>query len=70
MKIQIIITNQFGEFFGKIVEVNEEQLETLMEMVRNFYSNGGFELSLENSEFVVFPPEVVKNSYLKVLRVS
>jgi hypothetical protein len=70
MTVQISITNQFGEFLGKKVNLNESQYQKLTEMVRNFYSNGGFELTLENEDFVVFPPEIVKNSFIKIIKID
>jgi hypothetical protein len=70
MIVQISITNQFGDFLGKKVNLNDNQYEKLVEMVRNFYSNGGFELTLENEDFVVFPPEIVKNSFIKIIKID
>ncbi len=70
MIVQISITNQFGDFLGKKVNLSESQYQKLVEMVRNFYSNGGFELTLENEDFVVFPPEIVKNSFIKIIKID
>lgn len=70
MIVQISITNQFGDFLGKKVSLSESQYQKLVEMVRNFYSNGGFELTLENEDFVVFPPEIVKNSFIKIIKID
>jgi hypothetical protein len=32
--------------------------------------NDGFELTLEDGTFVVFPPEIVKQSILKVVKLN
>lgn len=68
MNIQLVIINKFGEFKGKTVEISEENYQKLLEMVKVFY-NSGFELNTEDGSFVVFPPEVVSQSILKVVKV-
>lgn len=70
MEIQLILTNKFGEFKGRKAELSEEHYRKLTEMVKTFYVNGGFELTLEDDSFVVFPPEVVKESILKLVKIS
>lgn len=66
MIVQVVLQNTFGEFSGKKVELSEEHYQKLLAMVKNFYIDGGFELTLEDDSFVVFPPEVVKVSILRV----
>lgn len=70
MEIQLVLTNKFGEFKGRKAEITEENYQKLVEMVRAFYVSGGFELTLENNTFVVFPPEVVKESILQLVKIS
>lgn len=70
MEIQLVLENKFGEFKGRRVDITEENYAKLVEMVRSFYVNGGFELTLEDDTFVVFPPEVVKESILKLMKIS
>jgi ribosomal protein S4E len=67
IEVQIIITNKFGEFKGKSVRMEEEDVKKLLVMSKNFYSTGGFELTCEDGSFVVFPPDVVKDSMLRVI---
>ena len=69
MEIQIVLTNHFGEFRGKQVTISTEQYVDLINLVKNFYLEGGFELTLEDETFVVFPPDVVKQSYIKINKI-
>ena len=39
-------------------------------MVKGFYVSGGFELTLEDETFAVFPPDVVKESILQLVKIS
>ena len=66
MLIQLVLKNSYGEFYGKKVDLSEENYKELLTMVKGFYVNGGFELTLEDGTFVVFPPDVVKLSILQV----
>lgn len=68
--VQLVLQNRFGEFYGKKVEVSDENYLKLLEMVKNFYVSGGFELTLDDGTFCVFPPDVVKDSILKVLKIE
>lgn len=70
MLIQLILKNKFGEFKGRKADITEENYQKLVEMVRTFYISGGFELTLEDETFVVFPPEVVKESILQLVKIS
>ncbi len=65
-EIQLILENKFGIFVGRKAKLNEEQYSNLQSMAKNFYENGGFELTLEDDEFVVFPPNVVRESILRI----
>lgn len=69
MEIQLILQNKFGEFKGKKVNISEENYRKLLDMVRTFY-NSGFELTLEDDSFAVFPPEIVQQSILKVVKIE
>lgn len=65
MKIQISIQNEFGEFLGEILEVTEEQYENVKNLSKSFYESG-FELTDKDGNFLVFSPEIVKKSILKI----
>ena len=67
-EIQIVLENDFGQFLGKRAFVTEEQYQNILNMSKNFYSRG-FELTCEDGTFVVFPPEVVNKSILKVKKI-
>ena len=65
-EIQIVILTKYGEFFGKKAIMNDEKYMSLLEIAKGFYSNGGFELTLESGGFIVVPPDVVQGSILKI----
>lgn len=61
--VQIILRNDFGDFLGKKAKISQKQYNDLIDMSRKFHL-GGFELSLEDDTFMVFPPDIVKKSIL------
>lgn len=65
-EIQIILTNEFGEYKGRKAQITQNQYDEFIEMSKTFYNKGGFELTCEDGSFVVFPPEIVKKSVLKI----
>lgn len=65
---QIIIQNSFGEFIGKKSLLTEDQLIEITNIAKGFWIQGGFELNLEDGSFVVFPPNIVQNSLLKIVK--
>ena len=65
-EIQIIISTKYGEFYGKKAVMSEEKYFGLLEIAKNFYNSGGFELTLDDGGFIVLPPEVVQQSILRV----
>jgi hypothetical protein len=69
MEIQLVLQNKFGEFKGKKVNLSEENYLKLLEMVKHFYDSG-FELTLEDESFAVFPPDIVQQSILKVVKIE
>jgi hypothetical protein len=68
-EIQLVLINKFGEFCGRKVPITDENYNKLLEMVKTFY-NSGFELTLEDGSFLVFPPDVVAQSILKVVKIQ
>lgn len=68
--IRLVLINKHGEFTGRSVELSEENYQELLAMVKTFYMNDGFELTLEDGTFVVFPPDIVKQSILKVVKID
>jgi hypothetical protein len=68
--IKIVLVNKYGEFVGRKATLSEESYKGLLEMVKTFYTSGGFELTLEDDSFVVFPPDIVKESILKVVKIK
>ena len=68
IEIQMVIVNEFGEFAGKKAIVTEEDYSQILVMAKDFYKSQGFEITCENGDFIVFPPEIVKKSMLKIIR--
>jgi hypothetical protein len=67
-EVQIIVINKLGEFRGKKAIMTIEQYTTLLEMAKNFYKQAGFELTCEDDSFIVFSPDVIKQSALRVIK--
>ncbi len=64
--MQMIIVNEFGEFIGKKFIVSKEDYDNIIKIARHFYSNGSFDLTCEDGSFMVFAPEIVQKSILKI----
>lgn len=64
-EIQLVLKNEFGEYNGRKVLINQENYENVVKMSKTFYQ-GGFELTLENGDFVIFSPDVVSKSILTI----
>ncbi len=69
MKIQIQIINDLGSFSGEILEMSQEQYIQTQELSKNFYDSG-FEMDLEDGGFIIFPPDIIKKSILKINRIN
>ena len=63
MKIKLRLLNDLGSFDSEVINLTEDQYTGLIEVSKNFYSSGGYEMNLE-SGFMVVPPELVKKSIL------
>lgn len=66
IEIQMIITNEFGEFTGRKFIVTKEDYESIIKVAKGFYTNGSFDLTCEDGSFMVFAPEIVQKSILKI----
>lgn len=69
MKIQIQIINDLGSFSGEILEMSQEQYIQTQELSKNFYDSG-FEMDLEDGGFIIFPPDIIKKSILKINKIE
>jgi hypothetical protein len=69
MKIQLVLITEYGQFFGEIFEVNDEQYQNIVNFSKNYYESG-FEMNLEDGGFVIFSPEMIKKSILKIDKVD
>jgi len=65
-EVQIVILTKYGEFWGKKTTLSDGKYESLLQIAKNFYSSGGFELTLEDGGFIVVPPDVVQQSILRI----
>ena len=65
MKVQVCLTNDLGEFKGQVMNVSPEQFETIKTLSKSFYETG-FEMDSEDGGFIIFPPDIVKKSILKI----
>jgi hypothetical protein len=63
MKILVKIQNSFGLFESLPIEIDEEEYPKILEMAKNFYLSGGYEMVTKNG-FIVLPPDIVKQSIL------
>lgn len=65
MNIKITIKNNFGEFNSLPININDEEYEEIIEMSKNFYLTGGYEMQTDEG-FLVIPPDIVSQSILLV----
>jgi hypothetical protein len=65
-EIQMIVINEFGEFIGRKAIVSLEDYDNIVKIARGFYVNGSFDLTCEDGSFMVFAPEIVQKSILKI----
>jgi hypothetical protein len=66
VEIQMIIINDFGEFKGRKTLLSVEDYNSFITMCKTFHSAGGFELTCEDGTFMVFAPQIVQKSILKI----
>jgi hypothetical protein len=66
IEIQMIIINDFGEFKGRVTILSIEDYNSFLTMAKTFHNNGGFELTCEDGTFMVFSPQIVQKSILKI----
>ena len=65
LEIQMVLINEFGEFVGRKVIINMEQYQGFLNLSKTFYT-AGFELTCEDGSFMIFPPDIVQKSILKI----
>jgi hypothetical protein len=66
VEIQMIIINEYGEFKGRKTILSVEDYNTFLTMCKTFHSAGGFDLTCEDGTFMVFAPQIVQKSILKI----
>lgn len=64
-EIQFVLTNSLGVFEGMRFILSKTEFENLANLSKNFFSGGGFELYCDDG-FMVFPPEIVQKSILRI----
>ena len=65
MKIVVKIKNNFGDYESVPIHITDEEYPELLEMAKNFYKTGGYEMVTKEG-FVVIPPDIVKQSILLI----
>ena len=66
IEIQMSIINEFGEFIGRKAVLSKEDYGNVIKIAKSFYTNGSFDLTCEDGSFMVFAPEIVQKSILKI----
>lgn len=66
VEIQMILINEYGEFKGRKTILSVEDYNSFLTMCKSFHSAGGFELTCEDGTFMVFAPQIVQKSILKI----
>ena len=69
MKIQLILFTEFGQFYGEIFEVDDEQYQNIINFSKSFYETG-FEMNPEDGGYAIISPEMIKKSILKIEKVN
>jgi hypothetical protein len=69
VKIRTKIKTEFGDFESGILEVTDDQYNSLKNISKEYY-NSGFELTTQSGDFMVFSPEVVKKSIFIIERLK
>ena len=62
----MILINEYGEFKGRKTILSVEDYNTFLTMCKGFHSAGGFDLTCEDGTFMVFAPQIVQKSILKI----
>ncbi len=62
----MILINEYGEFKGRKTILSVEDYNTFLTMCKSFHSAGGFDLTCEDGTFMVFAPQIVQKSILKI----
>lgn len=65
MEIQFELINDFGNFKSEVINCTDEEYLVIKEMSKNYYETG-FELTDDSGNFIVFTPDVIKKSILKI----
>lgn len=68
-EIQLILINHFGEFRGQKLELPRFHCDNIIKMSKTFYAGGGFELTCEDGSLMIFSPEIVQKSILKINKI-
>ena len=66
VEIQMILINEYGEFKGKKTILSIEDYNNFLSMSKAFHTAGSFHLTCEDGTFMVFAPQIVQKSILKI----
>jgi hypothetical protein len=65
VEIQMSIINEFGEFIGRKAIISREDFSNVIKIAKGFYTSS-FDLTCEDGSFMVFPPDIVQKSILRI----
>lgn len=65
-EVQFIVTNDLGVWEGMKFTLNSQEFENILTLSKKFWSGSGFELYCADGSVIIFPPEVVQKSILRV----
>lgn len=65
-KVQFQLMTEYTTFFGEELIMDEVDYIRLKETSKNFFEYKSFELTSSDGSFLVFPPEIIRKSVLKI----
>jgi len=66
VEIQMILINEYGEFKGRKTLLSIDDYNSFISMSKTFHTAGSFELTCEDGTYMVFAPQIVQRSILKI----
>ena len=69
MKVRIVLINDFGVYIGETLDVTQEDHDNIITLSKNYFQTG-FEMTLEDGNFAIFSPELIKKSILKIEKIE
>ena len=68
MKVQFNLITEFGDWNSNLIDINDiSEYNNIVELSRKYYETG-FEMETEDGSFIIFTPELVKKSVLRIIK--